>query len=610
MGKVLRGCCGPAFAVGMDVDVLKRHWPLVVLGACSELVYLGYFVGQYPLLQYYEHDTDMGIITGHSHVGFTLFVGAVTLLFGLFGSAWWWLERRGSRHPGSAGSSDSEALRVVLGFGVLFAITAIFVYPITATDLFSYIAQSQVLVQYHQNPIFTPPSRFPNDPLMALSAGYERYTTPYGPLGIIIDAIPSILLGGRLLANLLLLKGLFSAMALGCAYAAYRILEPLPGVGGVPLGENGLKASSTAVGHAEMREEGGIPQAKSGLKASSTAVGREEMREEGGIPQAKSGLKAPSTAVGRAELREEGGTPQAKSGLKASSTATERTKSVGVRSAVVGAFLIAWNPLIVLEVSVNGHNDIAMMFIALLAVLAMSRNRVVLGPVLLVVAAMVKYATIILLPLFVVYALRRVPTRQERSVYVASILAWSFAVVAISFAPFWGGPATISNLLAQNQRHGNSFSSVVFNAVSGAVTLDQATFIGWLLFAGVYAYALRLSTRNFSSLLRACFLVMFAFVALAATNVLGWYLLWPVVMAAVVPRLAERLCGLLLAFGAELATVVFGYIFVWLKLRLSYVALLNATTYSLSFIPAAIVLFTLSPPDKVAQRDDEVAESG
>jgi hypothetical protein len=107
-------------------------------------------VRQFSLLAYYHHDTDMGIITGHSHAGFVMFVVAHHPL-GRLRLAW----REGGRTP------DEHALRLVLGFGALFAVTLIFVYPITATDLYSYIAQSQVWVHYHHNPLFTPPAQFP-----------------------------------------------------------------------------------------------------------------------------------------------------------------------------------------------------------------------------------------------------------------------------------------------------------------------------------------------------------------------------------------------------------------------------------------------------------------
>lgn len=103
--------------------------------------------------------------------------------------------------------------------------------------------------------------------------------------------------------------------------------------------------------------------------------------------------------------------------------------------ALMGAMFVAWNPLVLLETSVNGHNDIAMMLVVLLAVLAMATGRTGAGPVLLVVAALVKYSSLVLLPLFVACGLYRRATRREQAVYVAVTGLRSLAVALIGYAP-------------------------------------------------------------------------------------------------------------------------------------------------------------------------------
>jgi len=472
---------------------ISRYRSLVILGLCCELVYLGYFVGQFSLLAYYHHDTNMGIITGHSHAGFVLFVAPLTILFVAFALAW----REGGRTP------DEHALRLVLGFGALFALTLTFVYPITATDLYSYIAQSQVWVHYHHNPMFTPPAQFPRDPLMALSDGYQRYGSPYGPLGLVVDAIPSVLFGNRLLADLLALKLMFSAMALGSAYVAYLVMRAV----------------------------------------------------------------RPSLAMG-------------------------------------AALLIAWNPLVLLEVSANGHNDIAMLLLTLVALLAVTRNRLLLAPVLLALAAMIKYASALLWPLVLLYGLRRQRSLDDRLIYAASAVAWSFAVIVVLYFPFWQGPATLSNLLTQSQRHANSFSSVLSGVLPGAFSVDQAALVGWVLFLALYGYLLWSNSSDLPHLLQGCFLALFGFLALAAANVEGWYLLWPAVVAATVPYLQERAAGVLLSYGTELSAVVFGYIWVWVSFNPTDLTPLNAATYAMAFLPAVAALIGMAgirPPGEEAK---------
>jgi hypothetical protein len=194
---------------------IRNHALLIIAGIGCELLYLLYFVRQFPLTQYYQELIDVGGITNHSATGFTLFVVVLTVAFALFGMALWKVFTQ----------ANKSTLWLILGFGGVFAFTMAFVYPGTAIDIFSYIAQSVILLQHHANPMVTPAASFPNDSMMGLAGGLGSRGTPYGPLAILIDAIPTLIFGRNVLASLLLLKFLFSAMLVVEAYLAYRILS-------------------------------------------------------------------------------------------------------------------------------------------------------------------------------------------------------------------------------------------------------------------------------------------------------------------------------------------------------------------------------------------------
>lgn len=68
-----------------------------------------------------------------------------------------------------------------------------------------------------------------------------------------------------------------------------------------------------------------------------------------------------------------------------------------------GIVFFAFNPLVLIEVLVSGHNDIAMMFFALLGFYLFFHKRKILSLVSLLVSAGIKYVTIVLLPLFVLF---------------------------------------------------------------------------------------------------------------------------------------------------------------------------------------------------------------
>jgi hypothetical protein len=199
---------------------LSARLMLILVGISCEAVYFFYFVRMFPLTRYYNQLTEIGILTDHSLNGFLTFCAVLTALFLLFGLAWWQvahqprLQDRGTRW-------------LVLGFGAIFALTMLFVYPFTAIDVYTYIANSLVLVQYHQNFMVVPPSHFANDPLMRMAGGWIWLPAPYGPLGLLIDAIPICLVSRNLLANVLLLKGIFSCLILLEAFLIHKILSRL-----------------------------------------------------------------------------------------------------------------------------------------------------------------------------------------------------------------------------------------------------------------------------------------------------------------------------------------------------------------------------------------------
>lgn len=63
--------------------------------------------------------------------------------------------------------------------------------------------------------------------------------------------------------------------------------------------------------------------------------------------------------------------------------------------------LFALNPLVVVETLESGHNDVVMIFFALFSFFLLAKKKVFLGVVFLMFSVLIKYATLLLLPLFV-----------------------------------------------------------------------------------------------------------------------------------------------------------------------------------------------------------------
>jgi len=457
---------------------LQSHLWLLLLGIASELVYYFYLLRNFSLMHDYYHLDTMGGIAGYTHTGLLTYLMAFSLLFVLFGFAWWETRR----------FQDRTTLWIILGFGGIFALTNMFVYPVIAIDIFIYIVHSLMLVQYHANPMIAVPASFPQDPLMQLAGGYIDLPSPYGPFGLLIQALSVAIAGRNILASLLLLKLMFSAMLIISAFFIYKILTPI----------------------------------------------------------------AP-------------------------------------RLALPGALALAWNPFTLFEYSANGHNDIAMMLLIILAVFALSKEHPIWALTLITASALIKFASLPLIPLFFIYSCFHQPTLWKRIVYTVEASISLAALVLSSFAPFWVGPQTLARLFNQLQYKLFSFSMFLCDFSSGYISSEQAQRIGQVLFGICFLYALWISSRNFSRLLKGCCITMFALLAFSAIYVQPWYLIWPFVFAILIPQTRVSLAAILLAYGATLAELGQAYIFAWGPNSDGSIVI-NSFFYLIMFFPPVLFL--------------------
>ncbi len=63
----------------------------------------------------------------------------------------------------------------------------------------------------------------------------------------------------------------------------------------------------------------------------------------------------------------------------------------------------ALNPLVLIETILSGHNDVVMMFFALLSIYFLTKHKVILSIILIIASILIKYASIFLLPVFIYY---------------------------------------------------------------------------------------------------------------------------------------------------------------------------------------------------------------
>jgi hypothetical protein len=213
---------------------------------------------------------------------------------------------------------------------------------------------------------------------------------------------------------------------------------------------------------------------------------------------------------------------------------------INPRATTAAIVYAGWNPLILWEVAGNGHNDIVMMCFVLAAILLLLTSRWPFAFPVLACSVLVKYVSIALLPLFVVWILLRYGRKALWP--LAFGLAGAVVVsLAITFH-FWAGAATIAPLRDQQ----NYFIFSPASALIGSwgellsntpkVTLVKHTLT--LAFVVLYALVLVRLRRNPVSLIQASIATMFLLLVLMSWWFWPWYVVWGLALAALLPTSA------------------------------------------------------------------------
>src|SRR5439155_11680918 len=178
---------------------VQRSLPLVGLaaGLGIEAIYLLGVVGPFSLLTHGAQLTDLGQLTGHQPIAGVAVAVAVVALFALYGVA-----MRAISRPSDGG------LPLVLGGSIVFSLTLIFLYPITAIDVYTYAVQGHIVVFQYLNPLLVPPSTARGDAFIAFAGSWVDRTSPYGPVWIALSSLDALLAGSDIILAIAIFKAL------------------------------------------------------------------------------------------------------------------------------------------------------------------------------------------------------------------------------------------------------------------------------------------------------------------------------------------------------------------------------------------------------------------
>ena len=277
---------------------------------------------------------------------------------------------------------------------------------------------------------------------------------------------------------------------------------------------------------------------------------------------------------------------------------------------LAATLLYAWNPLVLLFGIGEMHQDIVLVLFILLAIVFFQRNALLLGWVLILLAALMNAFCLLLLPL--IFGLLPRETRAfitgRRVLWWLSLIAVSALVCVLAYAPYWSGWG-IGGLLDSLQHtfwQDTAINSV--DAVLLALPVKLPTWVAWLaapqhwmIFAAITAAILLLfgywlaDKLNFVVLFSSW--VMLALIALLPTY-WPWYVLLPLVLTICSTSGRTLLLALLLTAGAMLSYYYLLWQPTWTGQAL--------VTIALPMILWGWLLFFISTWDMMRARESEV----
>jgi hypothetical protein len=206
--------------------------------------------------------------------------------------------------------------------------------------------------------------------------------------------------------------------------------------------------------------------------------------------------------------------------------------------------LYAWNPFIVVRAAGNGHNDVIMFFFVLLALWLLVRGQWRYALPALAASVLVKYASLIAIPPFLLAAFLTADDRRLFWQETAIGAGLAALLVLVTFGPFWEGPDTFDYVREQQDKFVTSTPILVsrlLSAIPGvaiASAHDVARWGGTLVFVAVYGALLFWLWRKRGGYLALVGCLVGATLALnllALTWFRPWYLLWPLTLLPLLP---------------------------------------------------------------------------
>ena len=232
---------------------------------------------------------------------------------------------------------------------------------------------------------------------------------------------------------------------------------------------------------------------------------------------------------------------------------------IAPRQQLFGTTLYLWNPVAVMELAGDGHNDALLLVFLLLSLWLAIRFREASSVLALTMGALVKITAAMFGPLLALYWWRTAANRTRTATRVMASACAGLAMTAFLYAPFWIGRSTITglrdhsqpSLLASTPGALLWYFSQTYSEGSTARVLSVLFAVIFLACFTIFAA----SIRDSRSLIQACGRIAIAYLLLAPAY-WPWYTVLPIALLALSPDPPAVRAILLFSLGSRLAAPV------------------------------------------------------
>jgi rSAM/selenodomain-associated transferase 1 len=245
-------------------------------------------------------------------------------------------------------------------------------------------------------------------------------------------------------------------------------------------------------------------------------------------------------------------------------------RRVAPERALAGIVLLAWNPVILYETFGQGHNDMAMVFWILAAIMTLLYRRYALTTVTLVTGALFKFIPLLMLPAATLITLRDLPHTRARLRFVLVAFGVATLLVVLAYSPFWHGRDTL-DIERRQELFTTSLPATGFVFFTEQLGEENAArFISRLaagmtaLFAlvqGIVAWR----NRTWLAFPRAAFYILMFYLLLTCLWFQSWYAIWPLGIAALLPPGHGARLGALFGYAVLSKPLIFGPMWLWIR---------------------------------------------